>query len=144
MSSELDLVAGWLYSTLTADPVIAGIIAAGDVHEDVAPDDAGDPHIVFACLAPNDVRTGAGAYQVMTTGLWLVRAVTEGESYRGDLATLATRIDVLLDRKAAPVTGGAVLSCVRERPHRMAERDAETGKQWRHLGGEYRIEAQIS
>lgn len=140
---ELDLVAGWLYATLSGDATITGLVGT-DVHEDIAPDDAGDPHIVFTCLAPNDVRTGAGAYQIMTTGLWLVRAAVEGESYRGDIATLAARIDVLLDRKAATVTGGAVLSCVRERPHRMAERDEQTGKQWRHLGGEYRIEAQTT
>lgn len=140
--AESTLTARWIHTTLTGDATITSLVGAR-VADDPAPAAMAEPLIVFGLLSTNDVATAAGVYRVMTDSLWLIRAIGEGESYE-QLAAIATRIDQLFHRAAASVTGGTVFSSTREREHRQSELDQQTGKQYRHLGGEYRVLTQAT
>jgi hypothetical protein len=143
---ELEAVAaaGFLYSTLAGDPALAALLGgAGDprVAEDVAPPEWGYPLVVFQHLSPDDdARTAAGASRILTSGLWAVRAITEGMSY-DPLAPIAQRAGELLHAAAgpAPAVEGytAWVESVRVQPIRYPTE--ERGKQYRHLGGLYRL-----
>lgn len=126
---ELVTVANWLTSRLNND-------AAG-VDERVFEDQARDepyPMIIFQFQGGEDVR-GVGTARVMVSGVWLVRAVDELESYN-DLGSIADAIDGRLHGAA----GNGVIGCVREAPYQRIE--SEDGVEYRHLGGLYRIYVQ--
>jgi hypothetical protein len=135
---EITTVNAWLYSVLSGDPALQGLIG-NRIYEQPAPEEAEYPMIVFQAQAPADVNSLQG-YRVMSGGVWLVRAVGECTSYE-PLREIADRIDALLHKASGEAPGmGTVLSCVREAPFAMVETDNE--RQYRHLGGLYRVLAQ--
>jgi hypothetical protein len=139
MSDESSRVAQWIYETLNADEAITNIIGTDNIWELPAPPDGTYPMVVFHLLSEVDVRTGSGAYRIMVNQLWVIRAVYAAQSY-DDAITIADRIDALFDRADGAADGASIFSSVREYGFRQADEDS--GYQYRHLGGAFRIYAQ--
>lgn len=120
----------YLYTRLTNNAV--GVAAR--VYREKAPPGAAMPCVVFRHYASDDVR-GIGTVRVMVSALYIVEAITTGESLAA-LNTIANSIDSLLNGPG----GGAVLGSVREQPFTMTE--TAEGVTYQRLGGIYRIYAQ--
>ena len=129
----------WLYSKLTDDATLAGLIGAR-VYSYMAPLGATLPAIIYAYQGGVDV-TEVANYRIFNSGLYQVKAVGQGESMVA-IATIAHRIDEVLHRASGSVTGGAILACVRERP--LSYPEFTNGVRYNHLGGIYRILVQES
>jgi hypothetical protein len=129
----------WLYQTLTGDTTLMALVT--DVHTWPVPQGAALPYVLFQEQAARDVQ-GMGAERLWATGSWLVRVVSESASWGGDLEAAAKRIDTLLQAQGGTVSGGTVFVCVREHPFRLVE--SAQSRQFRHLGGIYRIMARQS
>ena len=129
---EVLTVLAWIHQTITADPAMAGV----GVYDTVAPADATFPLVVISDggdLADTNVLP---ATRVMTTGTWQVRVTVEGMSW-APAAALVKRIDELLQGGTATLENGSVLGCSRVAPVKYAEE--ANGRQYRHLGGLYRV-----
>ncbi len=132
---EPNIAAKWLYTTLAADATLAALVGTR-IYEDIGPEGAGYPRIVFQMQSPGSDTLGVGARRVWTPLLYIVRGIVQDDRYTSDLETIATRIDALLHDRQVEVTNGRIKS-YRERPFRRPERTDET--EYRHLGGEYRL-----
>lgn len=110
------------------------------IFEDVAPVGTDYPFIVWQCQTPpRDVR-GVGTFRVMVDTLYVVKAVAQATSY-APLAPVAAVIDAAMTSSTgATVDDGLVFTSVRN--DQFALREISEGTQFRHLGGEYRIQAQ--
>lgn len=130
----------WLYGVLTGDATLMGL-ATGGVYAHNNPTRPTFPYVLFQLQAPGaDVR-GVGPVRIMTPLVYLVRGITESNSFGGSLKSIADRIDALLQAAHGTAAGGVIVACVRERPFALPEAAAD-GRQFRHLGGVYRIWAQ--
>jgi hypothetical protein len=143
MADELDIMATFIASRLAANGTITGIVGTR-IYQDVAPQGATFPYIVFASLAPRDIRA-VGAIRIASRDEWLVKAVHQTSSYGGNLGTLADAIDDQLhgsDGVSGVVSGGNVIHSYRERPHR--QREVSNGIVYCNKGGIYNLMAQAS
>lgn len=136
---ESNGIAKWIYATLAADSAISALIGTR-IYEGPAPQTTAYPFIRYDQQSTLDVRGATEATRIMVNELWLIRAVAETESYQGNLATLADRIDALFQNTNGSATGAVVFNSAREFAMRMPE--DEQGISYRHLGGIYRIYAQ--
>lgn len=139
-STETLVIEGWINSTLLADTTITNAVgqrvAEGQAKEDwVEPI---YPMILFQEQSPPRDIHGVGATIIMVEGLYLIKAIVEGDSYV-PAQPLAERINFLFHDKTVATAGGEIFSSVRERPFRMPEVDS--GVDYRHLGAIYRIQA---
>lgn len=125
----------WLYTKLHGDSTLLASVPGG-VHTWPAPANASGAYVLYQMQSGVDIR-GVGPTRIGVSGLWLVRVVAETQSYTGNLLTAANRIDVLLHAASGTATGGTVWACVREQPFQLPE--TKDGRQWRHLGGIYRL-----
>lgn len=142
MADALDIMATFIVQRLQASAAITSAVGTR-IYQDVAPQDATLPYIIFQSTDPSDLRA-VGAIRVATNDEWLVKAVAQTASYGGILATLADAIDAQLhgsDGVHGVVAGGTVLHSYRSKPFRMAEVD--NGIQYRYKGGFYRLMAQV-
>lgn len=136
---EIALAERWIYSVLTADPLIGN-----EVYRDVAPETAGASFVTFSLAAPDDV-TNANEERIFSSLSYTVKAVQEvqpGSLTPDSLIAKADRITTLLDRKQALVTGGEIIASVREGPVSFVEFEEKTGKYYQHMGGSFRIDVQ--
>ena len=127
----------WLYQLLSGDSTLSGLVG-GRIYGYLAPQDAALPHVVYSHQAGHDVR-GVGPVRIMVSLVYQVKAVGQGGSFAG-LKAIADRLDQLLQGASGSVVDGRVLMCVREQPVEYVEVDS--GVQYRHLGGLWRIIAQ--
>lgn len=128
----------WLHAVLSGDAALQGLVG-GRIYEQPAPEEAAYPMIVFQNQVLED-RNSLHGFRMYSIGVWLVRAVGECTSY-DPLRAIANRIDAVLHKGAGEVPGmGRVLSCTREGPYALPEQDGD--RQYRHLGGLYRIEVE--
>lgn len=125
----------WLHDTLTTDPTLTALVA-GRVYADLAPLTARWPAVIFNEQAPVD-SLGVGGERILTSGLWQVKAITDEPSWQGLGRQAADRVDDLLHGASGTAGGVAVGTCHREQTVRFVE--VVEGKQFRHLGGLYRI-----
>lgn len=127
----------WLFSKLTGDTTLMNLVTGVFSWPGVS---LTYPCVVFQEQSPpRDVR-GVGPSTYMVDGLWLVRGIVEANSYTGALETIANRTHTLLHAASGSVpTYGNVWVCVREQTFRLSE--ITSGRQFRHLGGIYRIYA---
>lgn len=136
---ETSVIDTFLYTTLTNDPTITGIIGTR-CYADFAPQGTIFPNIIFQLQAATDLNA-VSSQRVYINSVYVVKAVVETASYGGTIATLAQRIDALLHRQQKAISNVGYIWCRREQPFRLAE-VTDGGKQYRHMGGIYRIWAQ--
>ena len=145
LGSEQQLVNLWLEARFAANAAALNAINAGlssRIFPDFAPFNAAYPFIVYQAQSPpRDVR-GVGAIRLLVDTLYVVKAVAQVDTY-APLAPVATLIDSIMIM-AAPqaVSDGTVLCSTREDQFSLVE--VNEGKQFRHLGGSYRILAQAT
>jgi hypothetical protein len=142
-ASESSGVARWIYATLTGN---AGITAAvgSRVYEDQAPEQAGTqayPVVVFT------VSPGPDAITMNSTRVWatftaLIKVVDQAESY-GAAEPVAKLIDQLFHKVKGAATGATIYRATRTMEVRYAELD-QSGRQFRHLGGLFRLIARAA
>lgn len=136
---EPNIAAQAIYSLLSDDATLASLVGTR-IYEDVRPEGPYvGPYIVFQLQASSNDVLGLGARRVWSPLLYVVRGIARTSSYGGQLATVAERIDGLLDAKQVETENGR-LWLWRERPFRMAEPLQEA--EYRHSGGIYRINTQ--
>lgn len=133
--AEIVTAETWLYSKLHGDSTLLALCTGG-VFTWPVPATYTQPYVLYQMQSGMDIR-GNGPGRIGVNGLWLVRAVFEAMSYAGNLQSAANRIDTLLQAASGTATGGTVWACVREQPFQLVE--VADGRQFRHLGGLYRI-----
>lgn len=129
--------AAWLEATLAGDAALAAL-ATGGVWEDVAPPEATHPFVVHQLLANSDDLLASGD-RVIVAATFVVKAVTEAESYV-PLIPLARRIDELLHLAAIADAGDDSTLAGARRVSTVRYPTVEAGRQYRHLGGTYRLD----
>jgi hypothetical protein len=134
--TEVLTAQAWIDDLLEGDTALMAD-ATGGVWD--GPADTGTPYPIvrYESLSTRIVGTATGGGEVMLNSLWLVRGVIDGNSY-APLLGIAERIQALLAGSETTVTSlGTIESCVREEAFQQAEETG--GKQYRHLGGIYRV-----
>jgi hypothetical protein len=139
MADETFEIDSWIYSTLSSDATIQGLVSTR-IYEGFAPQGAAVPSIIFQEQEPfRDIRA-IGAIRIMVNGVYLIKAVTTANA--ASLKPILNRIDTLFDAKSSVNPNITILSCVRERIFRLNEsRDQII---YRHRGSFWRIQAQIT
>jgi len=135
--SETARVRAWIYTTLTTDPTLQGLIATRAFYA-VAPAGSQFPYVIFQMISPGNDLIALGAARIWANPLFRVKAVTKGGS-TGAIEPIDNRIDALLHAKSGQVTNGVIWECVRERPYEQPE--ITDGTLYQNLGGDYRIKA---
>lgn len=127
----------WLYSKLHGDSTLLALCPGG-VFTWPVPATYSGQYVLYQMQSGMDIR-GNGPARIGVNGLWLVRAVAEALSFGGNLQSAANRIDVLLQAASSTssLSAGVVWACVRVEPFQLVE--LADGRQFRHLGGIYRI-----
>ena len=136
--AETFVADSWLYAVLSGDAQLVAL-ATGGIYGHSNPNKTPTfPFVLFGLQgAGMDVR-GVGPARVMAPMVYLVRGISEGNSFGGNLKSIADRIDALLQAASGSAAGGLVLVCVREQPFVLPETGPD-GRQYRHLGGIYRL-----
>lgn len=136
----------WVEEKLTQhapfDTISAGL--TGRVFNRVAPATAEFPYIVYQSQTPPNVVRGVGDAEVMVDTIYIVKAIAQGSDYSA-LVPVANAIrTALVSANGEVITGavGTVFTCQYERGFSLVEN--EQTKQFRHLGGEFRIQAQAA
>lgn len=146
LGAEQAMVTKWVIDRLKGAPYTASFeaVVAGlgtRIYEDLAPEGTTYPFIVVQCQSPpRDIR-GVGETRVMVDTLFLVKAVSQGTSY-DPLTPIVKVIDTAMTSPQGGTVGadGLVFTSIREDQFSLTT--VEAGTQFRHLGGEYRIQAQ--
>lgn len=143
LGAEQAMCSLWVKVALEAKAADFDAIAPGlssRIFEDFAPDGTPYPFVVFQCQSPpRDIR-GVGTSRVMVDTLYVVKAVSQVDSYL-PLAPIARTIDSAMTSSTGSAVGdGFVLTSVRQDQFAMVEVDS--GTQFRHFGGEYKLQAQ--
>lgn len=143
--AEQALTDDWVRSRFIDPLIVAELEAisvglADRIFLEVAPDSAPYPFIVFQCQSPpRDIR-GVGISRVMVDTLYVVKAVGSVASY-APLVPVANAIDrAMTSAEGSAIYDGHVFSCIRSEQFSLVTR--EQGEIFRHLGGEFRIQAQ--
>ena len=142
--AEQAMVTEWVKTRLAlyaADLDAIAVNLSQRVFEDFAPTGFSTyPFIIVQCQSPpRDVR-GVGVSRVMVDTLYIVKAVAQVDSY-APLAPVARVIEAALTSPTGgPIGTGDVFTSVREEQFALVEIDA--GKQYRHFGGLFKIQAQ--
>lgn len=135
MPAELARVEQWMYTTLAADPTIAGIVGTR-IYADEAPQEAAFPMIVFAHIGNVDVlRSGANGR--MAKSIFLVRAAGLGSSTAGSLKTVADRFDPLLLVQNVTVDGVRIGYVQHDQHH--IRKDSSDGIPVSYIGSYYLV-----
>lgn len=133
---EMAAARQWLYGVLHGDATLLGL--GRDVFPGgTAPESFGFPFVTFQFMSGRDLMEIA-SIRIWTNMIWLVKVVGE----TADISTLDAiwaRIDVLLHRGSGTPAAGTVWACVRESTFELPE--TIQGKQYRSLGGTYRLYA---
>lgn len=132
----IELVEPWLYQVLHGDSTLN--TAVGGRFDTMLGDGGADldlPKVQWAMVSTRDVANAQGQ-RIDTDNLYDIKVIGEGSSF-GPLATIASRIDTLLDGQVYTFPGGGSLTCVRERIIQMEE--PVIGVKYLHLGATYRI-----
>lgn len=124
----------WIYEKLANDATLADLVD-DRIYDGIAPEGAAFPYVVYSFQAGADTVV-VGAARVLNSGLYLVKAVAETQSYSGP-AEIADRIDDLLQAASGAADDGLILGANREQPIMYVE--VVDTIQFRHVGGLYRI-----
>ncbi len=131
----------YLYLNLTTDATIAGIVG-NRVYSHVAPATVTTyPLIVFQKLASLDDTHGNASHIIWSRMVYLVKAITEGDSATS-LQTLVDRMMTVLHATHGATPDARVDYCVRKRPFRMVTQ--ENNRNFQHLGGEFELAVAVA
>lgn len=132
-------IAAAIFAVLDADPTLTALLSAPhEVHQDMAPEKAVLPYVVFM------LHTGTRTERSFRAGhvrdqIWLVKGVCRGRS-----ATAARKIDFrceqLLDEVDIPLSSGRSLNMRREQDVSLP--DADSGETIYQRGGLYRLRSE--
>lgn len=120
--------------------MLADISGSSGVYSDIIPQDSPLPATVFNLQSSKD-SAEVGAFRILTDALYQIKVIGHNEHGNAAVDAIAAAIDAVLDKSSGDVSGGRVLSCVRERP--IAFTEVTKDKAFRHRGGLYRIQAQV-
>lgn len=136
-ASEYAIAMDWAESALLANSTVTD--AVGDrIYEDRAPDDAEYPFIVYSLASSNDVL-GLGTQRVMASTILTVKVVAEAT--RAVMKPLAAAMaDALTLASGATTPDGSVFAAVRQ--SEIGYTENVNGRNIRHMGGEFLIQAQ--
>lgn len=144
MSNEVVAVDRWLYTTLTGDATVSGIVGTKAFGHFVPEAQGGSaiapPYVLWTMPgAGNDVNTLNGV-RIWADMLYAVRLVAKVEGFLS-LEAGAAAIDAALHRASGSNVSGTIVACVREAPFAMPEIENDGAQLW-HLGGLYRLNVQ--
>ncbi|MDE2100089.1 MAG: hypothetical protein KGL39_22735 [Patescibacteria group bacterium] len=138
--SELSGAEKWLYSTLSGDATMQGLIGnPARVYSGLAPEGSAFPYIVLRFLAGPDT-VAVGGVRIMTNPVYLVMGIDKSSSF-ATLASINAQIETLIGNQTGATSDTTILSCVREQPYERADSDS-AGNVYRYLGGRYRLQVQ--
>lgn len=134
--NELPRMFGWVVDQLTDEPGLLATAPAG-VYAEAVPAGISDDLVAVTVQhqAPSDDVRQRG-YRVMARALFVVKASVAGESYT-PLEPAADRIDSALHNQRGAAADGLWVEAVRLSP--IAYPEVAGAKQFRHLGGLYRL-----
>lgn len=140
--AEQVMVSEWVRAQLllkTAELEAIDTGLSSRIYEDFAPKGAKYPFIIYQCQdPPRDVR-GVGVSRVMVDTLYVVKAVAQVDSY-APLGGIAAVIDsALTSSTGGAVMDGNVFTSIRDEQFALVE--VESGTQYRHFGGVFKIQA---
>ena len=101
----------WLYSLLTGDATLAGLLPGG-WSRDMADPGTPTPFGVFSLQSATDVK-GAGGYRQMVNALYQITIAGPATEY-AIIVAASDRVDVLLGRASGSTTDAYILSATRE------------------------------
>lgn len=131
--------AAWVTETLTADPTWAAA-SPGGLWGGPAKTGTRYPFTRFDAQSPGVELRTAGTTTIWLNQLWLIRGVAEGTSF-APLKDIASSIYRLLHGVInVQMDDGEIQYCVREDAFHLET--VEGGREYRHLGGIYRIVVQ--
>lgn len=137
---EIGVIDLWVDSQLRGNADLVAHVGSR-IYNSYAPAEAPSPVVVFQHQSMRDVR-GVGSARIMVDTLYVVKAIAQGADYEA-LRPLARGIDVALTKpNGGAVSGGLVITAVREEPFALI--DIDDGRQFRHLGGIFRVYAQAT
>lgn len=139
MANESIRIAQWIFETVNGSSAVTSVVGAGNIHELPAPQGTSYPFVGFSQLSSVDVVEQAH-FRIMVNELWNIRVIDESRSYTDEMITVADALDSLFHRADGTADGATIFSSTREEPFRLPE--DKDGKEYRHLGGVYRIYAQ--
>lgn len=138
MADETSRVARYLFDTLSGDVELMSLVSG--VFEVPAPQGCSFPLVCFSLSSAVDTTTGDTLQRIFSHQLWTVMAVVDDVSFSAAVP-IVDRVDALLEGSSGEADGAVVYKVSREGSVRTVE-EVE-GRQYRHLGGEYRILAQL-
>lgn len=128
----------FIHTTLSADTQLTAVVSTR-IYNTRRPPNTALPAVVFQLQAGTNDFVALGGVRVWSSLLYLVRGIAEQTSFEGNLVTIANEIDGALHAASGSNVSGVVYTCVRERPFQLVE--VTEGREFRHLGGLYRIQA---
>lgn len=149
MSDGQQAVRAWVYTTLTGDATLTGLLGgSGRVYERHAVPASASTYVMFEIQMPDYVRVvRRGQGKIMTTGEMVVRAVgpavRQGAVSFTTLESIIQRCEALLDG-AAPSTNayGSVLACQAQNPLPPSTSPIEGGLWVPEVGTVYEVACQ--
>ncbi len=132
----------WIKAALDASAALATHVSTRIYYKQAPNDETAYPFVVFQNQSAEDVR-GVGLESIMSDTLYLVKAIAQATTWTTALKGAVSAVHVALTSSTGGSTAdGNVWTAVRMSPFELVE--SEGGKEFRHLGGIYRIYAQGS
>jgi hypothetical protein len=138
--NELARIERWIYSALSGDAQLTGVVATR-IYHDWAPEGAAYPFVIFNFQVGEDTN-GLGTCRILTRALYQVKIV--GRELNDNARLVADRIDDVIAkavRAQHPEDDSLKFSGYRESPISYTEPNRDSSRFFRHLGGLYRIVA---
>jgi len=148
MANEIPGIEQWVENRIKTDPILLtlGIVdgnpVASRVYDTHAPASAIFPYIVITSTVPRDTR-GVGTTRIMVDILYSIKVVASVSAYTS-ISAIANRIDALFHgfNGESGAVAGSPLASVRESA--LTFNQVEDGREYRHLGGIFRIYTQAA
>jgi len=135
--SEILSAEQWVYTVLAADATLMGKATA--IYSGLVVAEATYPLVYISLHRQDQDVMALGGRRIWASLHYAIRGIAETGSWGGDLETIADRIDTVLHAESGSSVQGTVWECVRTAPFALVE--TADGRQFRHLGGLYRVRA---
>lgn len=132
--NELDAASKFIYAQLTGNVTLMGLV--NGVFEDLAPQEVLPPYVIFSFQSALDLQALPPVTRILTRPIYLVKAVTQGDTHAAS-AAIANQIELSLLQQQGLVGGIVILGEHRLEPIQFTE--ARDGVRYSHVGGLYRL-----